>query len=64
MNVQMMRVHILRTFITHLLIHIHQKKKIALEFAAKREYISKNKVTLVQCLPCLLCCKAEDGYKL
>ena len=34
MNVQM-RIHILRTFITHLLIHIHQKKNIALEIAAK-----------------------------
>jgi hypothetical protein len=33
-NVQM-RVHILRTFITCLLVHIHQKKKIALEIAAK-----------------------------
>jgi hypothetical protein len=30
MNVQM-RVYILRTFITHLLVHIHQMKKIALE---------------------------------
>jgi hypothetical protein len=27
--------HILRTFITHLLVHIRQKKKIALEIAAK-----------------------------
>ena len=34
MNVQM-RVHILRTFITDLLVHIHQKTKIALEIAAK-----------------------------
>jgi hypothetical protein len=34
MNVQM-RVHILRTFITHLLVRIHQKKKVALEIAAK-----------------------------
>jgi hypothetical protein len=31
-NVQM-RVHILRTFITHLLSHIRQKKNIALEIA-------------------------------
>jgi hypothetical protein len=30
-----MRVDILRIFITHLLVHIHQKKKIALEIAAK-----------------------------
>jgi hypothetical protein len=34
MNVEM-RVHILRTFITHLLVHIHQKKKTALEIAEK-----------------------------
>ena len=34
MNVQA-RVHILRIFITHPLIHMHQKKKIALEIAAK-----------------------------
>jgi hypothetical protein len=27
--------HIPRTFITYLLIHMHQKKKIALEIAAK-----------------------------
>jgi hypothetical protein len=30
MNVQM-RVHVLRTFVTHLLVHIHQRKKIALD---------------------------------
>jgi hypothetical protein len=30
-----MRVHILRAFITYPLVHIHQKKKIALEIAAK-----------------------------
>jgi hypothetical protein len=29
------RIHILRTFTTYLLVHIHHKKKIALEFAAK-----------------------------
>ena len=34
MNIQM-RVHVLRTFITHLLVHMHQKEKIALEIAAK-----------------------------
>ena len=28
-------IHILRTFVTHLLVHIHQKTKIALEIAAK-----------------------------
>ena len=28
-------IYILRTFITYLLVHIHQKKKIALEMAAK-----------------------------
>jgi hypothetical protein len=38
MNVQMRvhtTIHILRTFVTHLLVHMHQKKKIALEIAAK-----------------------------
>jgi hypothetical protein len=34
MNVQM-KIHILRTFITHLLVHIHQKKKIEPKIAAK-----------------------------
>jgi hypothetical protein len=34
MNVQM-RVYVLRTFVTHLLVHMHQKEKIALEIAAK-----------------------------
>jgi hypothetical protein len=34
MNVQM-RVHVLRTLIAHPLVHIHQKKEIALEIAAK-----------------------------
>jgi hypothetical protein len=34
MNVKM-RVHILRTFVTHLLVHMHQKEKIALEIAAR-----------------------------
>jgi hypothetical protein len=34
MNVQM-RVHVLRPFVTHLLVHMHQKKKITLEIAAK-----------------------------
>jgi hypothetical protein len=34
MNVQW-RVHILRKFITHPLVHMHQKKKIVLEIAAK-----------------------------
>jgi hypothetical protein len=34
MNIQM-KVHVLRTFVTHLLVHMHQKKKIALEIAAK-----------------------------
>jgi hypothetical protein len=31
----LMKEHVLRTFITHLLVLIHQKKKIALEIAAK-----------------------------
>jgi hypothetical protein len=30
-----MRVHVLRTFITHPLVHMHQKEKIALDIAAK-----------------------------
>ena len=34
MNVQM-RVHKLRPFITHSLVRIHQKQKIALQIAAK-----------------------------
>jgi hypothetical protein len=34
MNVQI-KVHKLRKFITHLLVHIHQKKKIALGIATK-----------------------------
>jgi hypothetical protein len=33
MNFQM-RVHVLRTFITYLLVHINQKEKIALEILA------------------------------
>ena len=34
MNVQM-RVDILRAFVTHLLVHMRQKKKIPLEIAAQ-----------------------------
>ena len=34
MNVQM-RVQIFRTFMIHLFVHMHQKKKIALEIATK-----------------------------
>ena len=34
MNVQM-RVHVLQTFVTHLLVHMHQKENIALEIAAR-----------------------------
>jgi hypothetical protein len=30
-----MRAHILRSFITHPLVHMHQKEKIAQEIAAK-----------------------------
>jgi hypothetical protein len=33
MNVQMW-VHVLRTFMTHLLVHIHQKKKITAKIAS------------------------------
>jgi hypothetical protein len=32
---EQMRVHKLRTFITYLLVHMHQKRKIALEIAAQ-----------------------------
>jgi hypothetical protein len=34
MNVQM-RVHVLGTFVTHLLVHMQQRERIALEIAAK-----------------------------
>ena len=34
MSVQM-REHVIRTFVTHVLVHMHQKEKIALEIAAK-----------------------------
>jgi hypothetical protein len=34
MNVEM-KVHKLRSFVTHLLVHMHQKEKIAPEIAAK-----------------------------
>ena len=34
MNVQM-RLHVLRAFVTHLPVHVHQKEDIALEIAAK-----------------------------
>ena len=50
MNVQM-RVHILRTIVTHLLVYIHQKEKIALEIAAK---IASGKRTFVVGLVLLL----------
>ena len=33
--------HVLRAFITYLLVHIHQKKKIALEIAAKIASINR-----------------------
>jgi hypothetical protein len=36
MNVQM-RVHVLRTFVTHLLVHIHQNEKIAAKIASVTE---------------------------
>jgi hypothetical protein len=39
MNVEM-RVHTLRTFITHVLVHIHQKK-IALDIAAKSASVNR-----------------------
>jgi hypothetical protein len=40
MNVQM-RVRIFRTFMIHLFVHMHQKKKIALEIATKNESVSR-----------------------
>jgi hypothetical protein len=40
MNVQM-RVHVLKTFLTHLLVHMHQKKKIALEITTKIASVNK-----------------------
>ena len=52
MNVEM-RVHILRTFIAHPLVHIHQKKKIALEIAAK--LASKCKRALTTASPSSFC---------
>jgi hypothetical protein len=39
MNVQM-RVYMIITFITHLLVYMHQKMKIALEIAAKIAYVN------------------------
>ena len=39
MNVQM-RVHVLQTFVTHLLVRMHQKEEIALEIAAKIESVN------------------------
>ena len=40
-----MRVHILRAFIIYPLVHIHQKKKIALEIAAKTASVNKPLIT-------------------
>ena len=48
----LMRAHILRTFITHLLIHMHQKKKIALEIATKLASVNE---------PCELCIQINDS---
>ena len=39
MNVQM-RVHVLRPFIIHTLVHMHQKEKIALEITAKNASVN------------------------
>ena len=44
MNVQM-RTHVRRTFLIHLLVHIHQKEKIALEIAAK--FVSVNEFSFI-----------------
>ena len=40
MNVPI-RVHVLPTFVTHPLVHMHQKEKIALELAAKIASVNK-----------------------
>jgi hypothetical protein len=53
MNVQV-RIHILRTFITHLLVHMHQKKKIALEIAAKIASVNGSIHKYTCALPLLL----------
>ena len=39
MDIQM-RVHILRTFVSHLLVHMHQMEKLALEITAKIESVN------------------------
>ena len=41
MNLQM-KEHVLKTFVTLLLVHMHQKRKIALEIAAKIANVSPN----------------------
>jgi hypothetical protein len=56
MNVQM-RVHKLKTFVTHLLIHMHQKEKIALEIAAKIASVNRPLEIL-----CFVIC-VEDYHK-
>ena len=40
MNVQM-RVHVLQTFVPHLLVHIHQKESIAVEITAKNASVNE-----------------------
>ena len=35
------KIHILRTFRTHLVVHIHQKEKIALEIAANSAIVNE-----------------------
>lgn len=45
MDIQM-RVHVLRTFITHLLVHMYQKTKITLEMSAKIASVKRTSILL------------------
>ena len=47
MNVQM-RIYILRTLITHPLIHIHQKKKITIEVKSQATLASVNTIGVIE----------------
>ena len=59
MNVQM-RVHILTTFMTHMLIHIHRKKKISLEIAAEFASVNRPSHVLVHLGGCVHAMKVKD----
>ena len=60
-----MRVHVLRTFVTHLLVHIHQKKEITLEIAAKSASVLKRVLTCWQilCKSTMKCFKITLFFK-